>query len=168
MVSLPETKVWLQGRNAFARCSVWKGHEVSEEQLVAFYANDDHLAAINLFERWARRRPTQARFFALDNYPLKWYTWEINAAIECVFPALSITPPPDGKFTSYSLRIGAHTEKVLLGIPLEAHKARFGWGPNSHGMAALYFGRTIQNTAASYWFFGAWTICAVAATPSTS
>lgn len=53
------------------------------------------------------------------------------------------------------MRIGAHTEQVLLGILLETLLARFARGPNSSGMAALYFDRTIRVSAASYCFFGA-------------
>lgn len=139
-----------------------------KEQLLAFYANDDHLSPINLFERWNRRRPTHARLFALDNYPLKCSTGEINAAIQRVLSVLSITPPQDRKCSSHSLRIGANTDQVLLGITLEARKAQFGWGADYHVIAAFYFDRTIRKTAASYWFFSAWTKSAFTGTPSTS
>lgn len=61
--------------------------------------------------------------------------------------------PPVGKFTSYSLRIGAHTEKVLLRISLEVRIALFGCKPHSSAMAELYFYRTIHLSSAAHWFF---------------
>ena len=43
----------------------------------------------------------------------------------------SITvPSAQGKFTSHSLRIGSHTEQMLIVVPLEVRLARFGWGSN--------------------------------------
>jgi hypothetical protein len=63
--------------------------------------------------------------------------------------------PSHGKYTSHSLRIGAHTEQVLLGIPLPVRLARFGWAAGSDEMASLYFDRTLKTSAASHWYFGA-------------
>lgn len=62
--------------------------------------------------------------------------------------------PTAVKHTSHSLRIGAHTEQILVDIRLEVCLARFVWGPNSQDMSSLYFDRTIKPTAASYRFFG--------------
>lgn len=41
VLSLLEQKVWLQGTNAYARCTVWKGREVSKEQVVTFHPNTE-------------------------------------------------------------------------------------------------------------------------------
>ena len=68
---------------------------------------------------------------------------------------VKVRAPAEGKYPSYSLRIGAHTERVLLGIPQTVRMARFGWGKSSEEMANLYFDRTIRTSSASVWFFGA-------------
>lgn len=47
------------------------------------------------------------------------------------FAVVGVTPPADGKFMSHALRIGAHTEHALIGIPQEARMDRFGWGLDS-------------------------------------
>lgn len=91
----------------------------------------------------------------------------LDAALGRVLRRLSITPPVGCKFSSHSLRIGAHTEQVLLGIPLEVRLARFGWAATSQEMAALYFDRTLRTTAASYRFFAsAGSASSVVPTPS--
>lgn len=61
-----------------------------------------------------------------------------------------IVAPLQGKYTSHYIRIVAHTEKVLSGIPLQARLAGFGWGADSPSMAALDFDRTVHPTGASY------------------
>lgn len=93
-----------------------------------------------------------------------WLSGEVNEDIQRVFPVFNIIAPPDSKFKSYSLLIGARTEQLILVIPLEACKARFGLGPESDGMASFYFHGTIRTTTASYWFFGTWTLPVVAET----
>ena len=65
-----------------------------------------------------------------------------------------VTAPARGKYTSHSLRIRSHTEQVLMGFPLEARLACFGWGPSSAEMANLYFDRTLQVSPSSIWLFG--------------
>jgi hypothetical protein len=45
-----------------------------------------------------------------------------------------VATPAGCHYGAHSLRICAHTVLVLLGIPLEARLARFGWGPHSESM----------------------------------
>lgn len=86
--------------------------------------------------------------------PVEWESGSLTDAMKRIFAILDINPPPGGKFTSHSLRIGAHTEQVLVGIPLEVRMARFGWENSSQSMPSLYFDRAISVLAASFWFFG--------------
>jgi hypothetical protein len=62
--------------------------------------------------------------------------------------------PIHGKYTSHSLRIGSHTEQVLLNVPLPVRLARFGWAAASEEMASLYFDRTLKTSPSSHWIFG--------------
>lgn len=62
----------------------------------------------------------------------------MKRALSRALQSLGIVAPRDGKFTSYSLRIGAHTEQVLLGIPLEVQLGRFVWAKDSSYMASIY------------------------------
>lgn len=96
-----------------------------------------------------------SRFFALPGERMSWSAGTMTRALGNCLRALEVPPPAQGKFTSHSLRIGAHTEKVLLGIGLEIRLARFGWGPRSQEMAALYFDGTIRLSPSSFWLFGA-------------
>lgn len=78
-----------------------------------------------------------------------WFADDLN---NHVLRVVKCRPSPNGKYTTHSIRIGARTEQVLLGLSLEV---RFGWGADSSSMAVLYFDRTVQLTATSCWFFGA-------------
>ena len=69
------------------------------------------------------------------------------------FHALVVQAPAEGKFPSHSIRIGSHTEQVLLGISLPVYMARFGWGNSSEEFCTLYFDRTIRTSGASVWVF---------------
>lgn len=112
-------------------------------------------------------RGAHGRYFALSGDTVPWRSGTMDAALKRVLHRLSIQAPTGGKYTSHSLRIGAHTEHVLLGIPLEVRLARFGWAASSQDMAALYFDRTLRSTAASFWFFGpVGSDSSVGATPS--
>lgn len=72
-----------------------------------------------------------------------------------VLNILRINTPPHGKFKSHSLRIGAHIEQVILGLPLEARMSRFGWGHASNSMVSIYLDRTILFINSRYLLFGA-------------
>lgn len=91
----------------------------------------------------------------MDGETAVYQTDSMTRALQRCLEQLSIQPPPGGKFTSHSLRIGAHTEQVLLSITLPVRMALFGWGKSSDDMANLFFDRTIRTTGASVWFFGA-------------
>lgn len=153
-MSLKESNVSISAEAMTTRVSIWKGRSASQEQLLGFRRQAQLTSPVDVVARWAGMRPKHPRFFALSGESEVWEPQSLTAAMTRVFTLLQVSPPPNGKFTSHSLRIGAHTEQVLLGIPLEARMARFGWKHNSASMAALYFDRTITVTAASYWFFG--------------
>lgn len=83
----------------------------------------------------------------MDDDPAAWEAGSCTASMERFFATLDTATPPGGKFMSHSLLIGAHTEQVLVGIPLEARMSRFGWKHSSANMPSLYFNRTIYVSA---------------------
>lgn len=85
---------------------------------------------------------------------MEWRPNMLTGALEPALALCSIRSPLEGKYTSHSVRIGLHTEQLLLNIPLEVRLGRFGWALSSSEMAALYFDRTIMQSSASFWFFG--------------
>ena len=154
VLSLQEDAVCINDFKVTARLSVVKGQSASRVPLVAYYRRGDMASPIDVLQRWTTARGRHPRFFGMPGEPVEWPRQGLTGAVKGVLQDLDIEPPPRGKFTSHSLRIGAHTEQLLVGLPLEVRLARFGWGPNNQEMAALYFDRTIQVTASSYWFFG--------------
>lgn len=154
VMSIPEENVVITAEAVHARVVIVKGRRASAEQLLGVKRPANVQSAADLIERWAKIRRPHARFFGKAGDPMEWVRQDLTDAMTRIFSHLQISPPPGGKHTSYSLRIGSHTEQVLLGIPLEARMARFGWKHSSDSMPALYFDRTIQLSSASFWFFG--------------
>ena len=74
----------------------------------------------------------------------------MSSCLQNCLSEIGVTAPAGGKYTSHALRIGSHTEQVLMGFPLEARLVRFGWGPSSVEISNLYFHRTLQVSAASF------------------
>lgn len=111
---------------------------------------------VDLWIRWNHARRKQDNYFCLSFQSSRQDIPEglLSDALSRCLQVLHITPPDGAKYTSHSLRIGAHTEQVLLGIPLEVRLARFGWSPKSNDMPSTYFDRTIKLSPASYWVFG--------------
>jgi hypothetical protein len=107
---------------------------------------------VDLFMLWHRRRDGHARWLALAPEAISPTLGALTHMLRAQLLSTALAIDPDG-YSSHSLRIGSHTEQVLLHIPLEVRKARFGWGPNSP-MEAVYFDRSIRLSAASTWFFG--------------
>ena len=70
---------------------------------------------------------THVRFFAFPGEPNETSRKALNDALKRCLRLLSLLPPAQRKFTSHSMRIGSHTEHVLLGITLPVRLARFGW-----------------------------------------
>ena len=104
----------------------------------------------------------------MDGDPEQYQKESLTRALQRCLASLELEAPQDGKYTSHSIRIGAHTEQVLLGIPLPVRMSRFGWGKSSEEMATLYFDRTIRTSGASVWFFGAQYLPSADAIPSGS
>lgn len=155
-MSMEAVKVHFRDDELLARLCYWKGRRASNEPLVSYCRVSREVSSpMDLFKRWDQSRGNHVRFFGMSGEPEAYQKESLTRALSRCLDALSITPPADGKFTSHSLRIGAHTEQVLLGIPLPVRMARFGWGKNSEEMATLYFDRTIRTSGASVWFFGA-------------
>lgn len=154
VLSILHTNVAMDSNKLTARLSVVKGKPASQVSLVSYARWNDLPGAIDLWLRWYHARGGHVRFFALAGERVSATSGGMTRSLLNCLTALDATPPPGGKYTSHSLRIGAHTEQVLLGIPLEVRLSRFGWGPRSEDMAALYFDRTIRVTAASFWIFG--------------
>lgn len=152
--SLLSTNVALSSEECTARLSKVKGRHASQVSLVRYARWNNLPSPVDLWVRWSHARGTHVRFFALDGEQVEARSGGLTRALVSCLSKLQQRAPHGGKYTSHSLRIGAHTEQVLLGIPLEVRLSRFGWGPRSEEMAALYFDRTIRVTAASFWLFG--------------
>ena len=153
-MSLLDYKVFFRRNSLFARASLWKGRGASKEHLIAYHRVSEISSPLDLIERWKLKREPHARFFGMPGEPELQVPQSLSRCLERVCALLSITPPPHGKYSSHSLRIGAHTEQVLLGIPLEARKARFGWSPGNVEQPSTYFDRSLRTSAAAVWFFG--------------
>lgn len=155
VLSILAGNVTLETDRVTARLSVMKGREASGVQLVSYSRLVPGVGSpLDLWKRWAECRGSHPRFFALAGEPTRWTSGKLNLATKTCLTAIGMSAPTGGKYTSHSCRIGSHTEQILLGFPLEVRLERFGWGPRSQEMAALYFDRTIKTTAASFWFFG--------------
>lgn len=149
------------------RLSIVKGKRASREQFVEYYRVGALTSPLDLLLRWENMRASHPLYLSLSIETQKWRPGTLDAALGRVLRRLNITAPTGCKYSSHSLRIGSHTEQVLLGIPLEVRLARFGWAAASQEMAALYFDRTLRTTAASFWFFAtAGSASSVVPTPS--
>lgn len=154
VLSLEHRYVVFSDDRITARLSVVKGQSASRVQSVAYDRVGDMASPLDLWWRWKQVRGSHPRFFALPGEARTWTQGTLSSSLRHCLDLLGITDPPHGKFSSHSLRIGSHTEQVLLGFPLEVRLARFGWGPRSQDMATLYFDRTIRTSPASFWIFG--------------
>lgn len=155
-MTLEANKVRVEGDTLSARLCYWKGRKASAEPLVTYHRFSPEVSSpLDLFKRWMRSRGRHVRFFAMDGEPEAYVKESLTRALHRCLTTLNLSAPSDGKYTSHSLRIGAHTEQVLLAIPLAVRMSRFGWGKSSEEMATLYFDRTIRTSGAPVWFFGA-------------
>lgn len=117
---------------------------------MSYHTTSEAASPLDLFQGCYRHRLPSEVFLGTTGQVL-WTLKDITHALTGVFYTVGVLPPPDGKVTSYYLFIGAHTEQVLLVIPLKARVVRFGWGADLWSMASLYFDRTIRMHAASFW-----------------
>lgn len=155
VLSIKTFDVNLDNEKIIARLSVVKGKQASRQQLVRYDRLGDLPSPVDLWLRWHSCRTEHSRFFALGTDPVSSRPKTLTDALVSCLQPVEATAPPGGKYTSHSLMIGAHTEQVLLGIPLEVRLSHIGWGPRGQEMAALYIDRTITTSPASVWLFGA-------------
>ena len=153
-VSLRNSFTEISNEALNVRLSVVNGRSASTVPLVAYHRLPHLTSPWDTIIRWKHSRGGHDRFFGLPGEGSSGSPGQLSRALTNCLHALDVQAPAQGNFTSHSLRIGAHTEQVLLGIPLDVRLSRFGWGPRSGEMANTYFDRTIQTTAASYWGFG--------------
>jgi site-specific recombinase XerD len=153
-VSIRADAITIDATSLQCRLSIVKGRIASSVPPVAYSRVSTLASPVDLFQKWDCLRPPQPLWFAL-NADEDVHPRTLTHALQRCLDALQVAAPAGCKYSSHSLRIGAHTEQVLLGWPLEVRLARFGWRCSSHEMASLYFDRTIRSTAASSWFFGA-------------
>ena len=153
-MSLQSSNVNLDTNGLCVRLSVVKGKASSTVTLERYSRLGQVGSPVDLWMRWSQAGETHNRYFGLDRESQEWMQGSLKRAVQKRLEDLAVVPPPHGKYTSHSMRIGAQTEQILVGVPLEVRIARFGWGPNNQEMAALYFDRSIQVSAASYWLFG--------------
>ena len=151
VLSLLAEHVTCGPRLVTARLSVVKGRHASQVPFVSYHRWDDLLSPIDIWIRWTHARGNHVRVFALDG---EGAALSVGAMTRYLHQCLSLAaaePLPSDKFNSHSLRIGSHTEQVVLGIPMEVRLSRFDWGPRSDEMASLYFDRTVRVSSASFW-----------------
>ena len=120
IMTLPDCKVFSRNNFKFARVKVWKVREASKEHMFTYHRTESMSSPIDLFASWKRMRGRHVRFFAYRTYLVKYTPQCLKQFLHRLCGALSIRPPPDGKHSSHSLRMGSHTEQVMLCIPLEA------------------------------------------------
>lgn len=155
-MSIEASKVNFSRGSQSCRLSYWKGRKAISKPLVSYSRISEEVSSpLDVFLRWKDMRGNHRRFFGLPGKPDEYQKESLSRALQRCLAALEIVPPPGEKYTSHSLRIGAHSEQVLLGTPLPIRMARFGWGKSSEDMANIYFDPTIRTTGASVWFFGA-------------
>lgn len=135
--------------------SLMKGRAERQAALVRYARWSALPSPIDLLVRWGHARGSHARFYTLLGERTDAGSGALNRCLQRCISALHLRPPAVCSYSPHSLRIGTHTEQVLVGIPLEVRLARFGWGPNSESITALYFDRTFRVSSASAWFFWA-------------
>lgn len=146
--------VTVDAQSLKARLSMLKGKLTRHDTIIAYHRWDELPSPIDLWERCSVARGSHPRLFSLDGEGVAVSAGAMTKSLHICLKEIKHSPPPGGKYTSHSLRIGAHTEQVLLGIKIEMRLARFGWGPRSDEIAALYFDRTMRVSAASFWILG--------------
>lgn len=92
---------------------------------------------------------------------------ELSVAFERVLELVGADAPRDGNYALNCLRIGEHTEQMLLGIQYEARLEIFGWKNKRGDMPELYFDRTMRNNTDYYWVFGGTSVAKPTSIPKT-
>jgi hypothetical protein len=150
-LSIPAGNVTLTADAVTVRLTVAKGRVVRNLPPAVYRRVSSTLPSpLDLFALWQDRRDGHPLWLARAGDSPMPQPGTLSRMLRSHLALLSLDSTG---YSSHSLRIGAHTEQVLLNIPLEVRKARFGWGPNSP-MEAVYFDRSIRLSAASSWFFG--------------
>ena len=113
VMTLLTSKVSFLPGSMSCRLSYWKGRQVSKEPLVQYSRIAPEISSpVDLFHRWSASRGIHERFFALHGDPVPYQKESLTRALTRCLEKLDVLAPPDGKYTSHSLRIGAHTEQV--------------------------------------------------------
>jgi hypothetical protein len=158
VMSLPAEKITHTAAKMTVRQVLVKGRAL-RHAVPATYARtgvSSLPSPIDLLQKWTGLRPEHSLLFGLPGDRNDWQPGSLSNALQRNLHAVTRCPPPGTTWTSHSLRIGAHTEQTLLGlpVPVEVRKARFGWGLDSDDMTSLYFDRQIILLPASCWIFG--------------
>lgn len=66
-------------------------------------------------------RATHMRFFSVTGEPDELQSSSLTDAVLRLSRLLEISPTTEGKLSSYSLRVGKHTQHFLLGIQFKSH-----------------------------------------------
>ena len=138
VASLLANNVSFTADSMTARLSVIKGRASSRQQLVSF-TGIVTASPLNIWIRYSRLREEHVRYFAQPTEPTEWQPRSLNAALQRCLAACDIEAPVGGKYSVHSLRIGSHTEQVLLGIPLEVRMAHFGWYSKASAINSLVY-----------------------------
>lgn len=108
-----------------ARLSMVKVQASSPVPVVEYHRWGNMTSPIEIIQKWTTARGRHPKLFEIPWEPVEWPRKGLTRAMTGVLQDMDIEPTPGGKFTSHSLRIGAHTEKLLVGLPLEVRLARF-------------------------------------------
>lgn len=149
--SFQAASVEFQPPSLTCRLHTVKARHYSRVPLVRFTSTSSP-SPLYLWRRWQSMPPAHPRWFVLASEPVEWRPSALHSALQRLLSAQNITAPTGGIFTSHSLRMGTHTERVLIGIPLEVDLRVL--GPRSSAMAQIYFDRTIASTTHSAWVSG--------------
>jgi hypothetical protein len=135
-----------------ARLNFVKGRPASLEQPVGWTGDRD--SPLALVRQWASMRCSHGRFVALPSETTHWHPAFLSSGLSRCLEAVQHNAPAGCHYGAHSLRTGALTVQVLLGIQLEARLALFGWGQRSEATTRLYFDLTMRWCPAGTWFFG--------------
>jgi hypothetical protein len=135
-----------------ARLSVIQRRAASSVQYATYHLGD-FASPLDLFAKWNLVRGSHSLWLALPGESLEWRSGRVRKILRRILAAVRADGPFQGKHRAHPLRIGAHTEQILLQIPVRL--AHFGWATRSDDMAPIYFDRTLKKSPSSHWLFGA-------------
>jgi hypothetical protein len=115
VMSLPAKKVTLTAAKMTVRLVLVKGKALRHAALATYGRTgvDTLPSHIDLLLKWTGLRPAHAFLFGLPGDVNDWYPGSLSNALQHSLHAVARFIPPGTTWTSYSLRLDAHTEQTL-------------------------------------------------------